>query len=140
MMTGWEMRQNIVAVRISPDATVQDLINRVVLDNATPYAARNAFTLAVDGKELGMEKSLKECGITATASPVVIDAIEVTDHLAHTEAVRPKDWNYDELTPADELQWPYTHLISATKSPAKGQRAPVMPFKPKPRRNYGSVF
>ncbi|KAG5500295.1 hypothetical protein JIQ42_04632 [Leishmania sp. Namibia] len=105
--SGWEQRMQVVQVMVQRDATVAELLQQVRIENQSPYLCTSSFKLSIDGKELDEQKTLADYGIDEYSR---IDAIEEKDHLLHTEAERPKDWNVDEMTEELLLRSPYKEM------------------------------
>lgn len=105
--SGWEQRLQVVQVAVPQEATVQELIDAVRVENQSPYLCLGDISLSIEGKELDKTKPLSAYHITENSQ---IDAIEENDHLQHTEAARPKDWNVDEMTVDDLAVSPYKEM------------------------------
>ena len=107
--TGWEQRMHVVQVVVPRRATIREVIHEVTFANQSPYLCMNPFTLAVDGRELDVNKSIEELGLNELSA---IDAIDsVVDHVEHLPGDhRPKDWNVDEITERDAEQSPYHEM------------------------------
>lgn len=105
--SGWEQRLQAVHVMIAREATIQELIDAVKVENQSPYLCVTEISLSIEGKELDPTKTLDLYNITEQSQ---IDAIESNDHLQHTEAARPKDWNVDEVTVDDLVTSPYKEM------------------------------
>lgn len=105
--SGWEQRLQVVQVTVPRESTVQELINAVLIENQSPYLCLSEITLAMEGKELDKTKPLSAYQISENSQ---IDAVESSDHLQHTDAVRPKDWNVDEITADDLAVSPYKEM------------------------------
>lgn len=111
--TGWEQRIQAVQVMIHRDATVAELVQQVRVENQSPYLCTSAFKLSIDGRELDEMKTLADYGIDEFSR---IDALEENDHLLHTEAERPKDWNVDEMTEDTLKLSPYKEMSMQPQS------------------------
>lgn len=105
--TGWEKRLQIVQVMVPRDATVSELIDLVRVENASPYLCTTQFKLALDGVELENRSPICAYNVSENTQ---LDAIECDDHVEHTDAVRPKDWNVDEMTVDDVSRSPYKEM------------------------------
>ncbi|KAG5477093.1 hypothetical protein LSCM1_05434 [Leishmania martiniquensis] len=105
--SGWEQRMQVVQVMVRRDSTIAELLQQVRIENQSPYLCTSSFKLSIDGKELDVLKTLADYNIDEYSR---IDAIEENDHLLHTEAERPKDWNVDEMTDELSLRSPYKEM------------------------------
>lgn len=122
--SGWEQRLQVVQVMVQRDATIADVVNQVRVENQSPYLCTSNFHLSIDGKELDNTKPISYYGIHEYSR---IDAIEENEHLQHTEAERPKDWNIDEMTEGILETSPYKEMAMQPAS----NLAPRYEAKPK---------
>ncbi|KPI86673.1 hypothetical protein ABL78_4288 [Leptomonas seymouri] len=97
----------VVQVMVHRDSTIAELMQQVRIENQSPYLCTSSFKLSIDGCELDELKTLADYGIDEFSR---IDAIEENDHLLHTEAERPKDWNVDEMTESTLKKSPYKEM------------------------------
>jgi hypothetical protein len=126
--SGWEQRMQVVQVMAHRDATIAELMQQVRIENQSPYLCTSSFKLSIDGRELDELKTLADYSIDEFSR---IDAIEENDHLLHTEAERPKDWNVDEMTEETLKISPYKEM-SIQPQPNLAPR-----YEAKPRGFYG---
>ncbi|KAK7194506.1 Ubiquitin-2 like Rad60 SUMO-like/Ubiquitin family [Novymonas esmeraldas] len=105
--SGWEQRMQVVQVMVQRDATIAELMEQVRIENQSPYLCTSPFKLSIDGRELDELKTLADYGIEESSR---IDAIAENDHLMHTDAEKPKDWNVDEMTDDVLLKSPYKEM------------------------------
>lgn len=105
--TGWEQRMHIIQVMTPVNITIADLIDRLRIENQSPYLAELPFTLSLNGVELDNSKNLSFYNINESSE---IDAIEASDLSFTKESPRPKDWNVDELTADDLSSSPYKEM------------------------------
>ncbi|EPY30454.1 hypothetical protein STCU_02393 [Strigomonas culicis] len=89
------------------EATVQEIIDQVIIENQSPYLCTSAIRISIDGKELDPSNHLSAYDINEHSQ---IDAIEENDHLLHTDAARPHDWNTDEMTNEALGRSPYREM------------------------------
>lgn len=111
--SGWEQRLQIVQVMVPRDATVQEVIDQVRVENQSPYLCTSSLKLALDSKELDESKPISFYGIHENSR---LEAIEENDHLTHEASGRPKDWNKDEMTPEDLTKSPYKEMEMAPRA------------------------
>lgn len=126
--TGWEQRMQVVQVMAHRDATIAELMQQVRIENQSPYLCTSAFKLSIDGRDLDELKTLADYNIDEFSR---IDAVEENDHLLHTEAERPKDWNVDEITEETLKLSPYKEM-SMQPQPNLAPR-----YEAKPKGFYG---
>lgn len=105
--TGWEERLQIIQVMASYSTTIADLIDRLKVENQSPYLAEAPFTLTMNGIELDESKDLLFYDISESSE---IFAVEKSDFCYKKESPRPKDWNIDELSALDLSQSPYKEM------------------------------
>lgn len=134
--SGWETRMHVIQVVVRTDATISELIDQVVTDNQSPYLCTSPIGIAVNGRDLPLDKTVEACGLNECS---IIDGYEIVhDHLSHTPEHRPRDWNTDELSDADMLTSPYKEM-----APFVGMGlAPRYEGRPQAfagRKNYGPV-
>lgn len=105
--SSWEQRLHVVQVMVPRHATIGELIERLKVENQSPYLAQLPFTLTLNSRELIKEKELSFYDISANS---VIHAIESSDLSIDKESLRPKDWNVDEITSDDLRRSPYKEM------------------------------
>eukprot|EP00796_Vickermania_ingenoplastis_P009251 gene9251-6504_t len=104
---GWEQRMHVLQVMAPRHITVENLIERIKVENQSPYLAELPFVLLMDGMQLDENKDLEHYGITENSQ---IDAVDSSDFVLGHESPRPKDWNIDEITDEDLLRSPYKEM------------------------------
>lgn len=105
--SGWEQRLHVLQVMVSRNATIAELIDRIKVENQSPYIAELPFVLTLNGLELENEKEISFYNLTENSE---IYAVESSDFSYTNEAPRPKDWNVDEITSDDLQQSPYKEM------------------------------
>ncbi|CUF65081.1 Hypothetical protein, putative [Bodo saltans] len=134
--SGWETRLHVVQVVVPLDATVAEVIDQVLVDNQSPYLCTSPIALAVDGRDIAGDRTVKELGLHEHS---IIDGYDVKgDHLSHMPEHRPRDWNVDEISDAAAQTSPYKEMNpNAGMSLAPRYEGRPLPFKG--HRNYGAV-
>lgn len=105
--SAWEQRMQVVQVMVSQNATIEEVIDKVKIENQSPYLAELPFTLSMKGKELDKTNSVSFYGINEQSE---VDAIDSADFSFIKEYRRPKDWNVDELSPEDISRSPIKEM------------------------------
>lgn len=105
--SSWEQRLQVVQVMVPHHATIGELIERLKVENQSPYLAQLPFTLTLNGCDLDKEKEMSFYNISENS---VIYAVESNDLCFDKESSRPKNWNVDEITFDDLQRSPYKEM------------------------------
>lgn len=117
----WETRLHVISIHVPIDSTIAEVKAELKTQNVHPHVAHRAFDLALDGKELSPSDTLASLNIEHNTA---LDAIETDfDHLYHTPAGRPKDWNHEEVSATEAAESPYREVIAARENDEEGKRA-----------------
>ena len=125
VMSGWENRLHYQKVRVPREATIRQLLHKMIATNQSTWAELQNFVLAVDGKGLDPTQTLQQAGLLTfrpNGSLPVVDAIEASSHLEYQDEIRPKDWNEEEITAEDEQNIHVKLMNSVPSSWAKPYR------------------
>jgi hypothetical protein len=131
----WEARLHVIVVSVPPDATVEEITKEVDATNVSATVGRMPYTLAHRGKALDNVttlESLASSGLQLLDRGLTLDAIETaTDHLWHTEAARPLDWNVADVPAVAQRKPPLVDLKPFATYPTEDDvQAREMPSKP----------
>jgi hypothetical protein len=134
----WETRMHVIAVSVSPDATVDEVMAEVHKTNVHAFVGRTPFTLAHKGKAIDGDTTLVSLvpnGLRLLERGLTLDAIETAaDHLWHRPETRPGDWDSRDVSATgEELVPPLVDLkpfatYTDLSGEASGERG--MPSKP----------
>lgn len=127
----WELRMHVISLMMPRDATIQEVIDQVELENQSPYLCLKPFSLAVDGKELDPSKTLEDYHLNELSQ---IDAVDPCDHLRHTPEEQRLDWNVDQIPEETLGQSPYKEIVTPV-----GKVYPRFEWKPRGLDKYGPV-